>query len=86
MHRLRFALGAAPWRAAAYLLLSLACPAAFAFTSYLGVTGDLAASLRHAWFACLFAPIAPLLFMSVARELAGAIRHDRQWRDLVIDE
>jgi hypothetical protein len=72
--------------AGVWLAVSLAFLPAYALSVFWGATGDFGGSLRHAWFACLFAPVAPVLFVLVGRDLASHLRHHREWDSLVIEE
>jgi hypothetical protein len=75
------------WRQAIpYLLFSLVIFPAFAFLPYWALTGDLAASLRHARFACLFAPAAPLLFSLMGRAMFDELRYEKEWASLEVDD
>ena len=69
-----------------YCLASLAVFPAMAFVSYLAMSFDLVASLAHLRFACYFAPVAPLVFVMMARQITEEIRYKRQWASLEIGE
>jgi hypothetical protein len=73
-------------RAMPYLLGSLVFFPVFAFFPYWVFTGDLAASLRHARFACLFAPVAPLLFSLMGRVMFHELRYEKEWASLDVDD
>jgi ATP-dependent Clp protease ATP-binding subunit ClpC len=72
-------------RAVWYGLVSLAIFPALAFGTYWALTGDLAASLVHLRFACLFAPAAPVFIFTMARRFVEEIRHKEEWASLEID-
>ena len=69
-------------KAAWYGLASLAFLPAMAFGTYWAATGDLAASLAHLRFACLFAPAAPVVLVMIARRMFEEIRYKEEWASL----
>jgi len=71
--------------AALYLLASLGVFPALAFATYWSLTGDLAASLAHLRFACWFAPVAPVVFVLMARGLAIEWNGREEWEELSLD-
>jgi len=74
------------WRKAAwYGLASLAFLPAMAFGTYWAGTFDLAASLIHLRFACLFAPAAPVVFFAMARLVFDDMHYKEEWASLEID-
>ena len=72
-------------RALLYLLLSTLFLPLWSFATYWALTGDLAASLGHLRFACLFALFAPAGLILTSRELADQIRHQEEWASLDLD-
>ena len=84
--RMGRAVVARAWRRAfVYLLMATLSLPLWSFGTYWALTGDLAASLDHLRFACLFAPVAPTILIIAARELADHIRHREEWASLDLD-
>jgi ATP-dependent Clp protease ATP-binding subunit ClpC len=74
-----------PPKAAWSSVASLAILPALAFGTYWALTGDLASSLAHLRFACLFAPAAPVVLVMMARVAAEETRYKEEWASLKID-
>jgi hypothetical protein len=72
-------------KAALYGLASLAVFPAMAFGMYWALTGDLASSLAHLRFACLFAPAAPVLFVMMSQKMSEEMRYKVEWASLEVD-
>jgi hypothetical protein len=72
-------------RAAIDVLLCLCAFPFLAFSNYSILTGDLSASLAHARFACIFAPLAPVIFLLAAGQYDHEMRELEKWSKLEID-
>jgi hypothetical protein len=72
-------------RAAIDILISLCAFPLLAFINYIVLTGDLSASLAQARFACIFAPVAPVIFLLLVRQHALEMRAQEKWTNLEID-
>jgi len=84
--RMGRAVAAKKWRQAFWFvgLATLFLPF-WSFATYWALTSDLAASLDHLKFACLFAPFVPVGLILVSRQLADEVRHREEWASLDLD-
>ena len=73
-------------RAAIDILISLCAFPLLAFINYIVLTGDLSASLAQARFACIFAPVAPVIFLLLVRQHALEMRAQEKWSNLEIGD
>jgi hypothetical protein len=69
-----------------YGLLSAAVMPLWAFVLYALCTGDLSGSLAHLGYTCLIAPLAPLLLVSMTRQVDREIRIRAEWAELELGE
>jgi hypothetical protein len=75
------------WRPAVPLLLaSLLYLPAFAFGIYWTMVGDWAASMRNLLVGCCFAWMAPVIFVTCARNMAQQVDYQHEWKSLDADE
>jgi hypothetical protein len=73
-------------RAIFYGLLSAAVMPLWAFVLYALCTGDLYGSIVHFGYACLIAPLAPLLLVAMTRQVDREIRIRAEWAELEIGD
>jgi hypothetical protein len=72
-------------RAATDILICVFSLPLLAFIIYIVLTGNLTASLEHSRFACIFAPVAPVIYLLAARLYDHEMREQERWTTLEID-
>ncbi|HEY4760479.1 MAG TPA: hypothetical protein VIH42_07860 [Thermoguttaceae bacterium] len=73
-------------RAAIDIIISFFAFPVLAFINYAVQTGDLTGSLKFFYEGCMIAPVAPLLFILMARQYDREMRAQEEWKNLEIDE
>lgn len=72
-------------RAVIDILLCICAFPLLAFINYAALTGDLSASLTYFFTGCFFAPVAPVIFILMARQYDREMRVQEKWTSLEVD-